>query len=71
MNDTKIWRGNYILTIRVAIALVLVGILPLVFFDSKWLNFWGVLIVLLGLFAFFMAHTLKKKYLQPSQSNLP
>lgn len=63
MNAENQWKQNYLMTIKVALMCILLGLGVISFFDGKWLTFWGRMFVGLGCVAFFFAYTIKKKYL--------
>ncbi len=72
MNETEKWKANHVLTIKVALMCIFLGGVVIFIFDGSWLTFFGSLFVILGFVAFFFTYTIKKKYLQPtnSQTNL-
>lgn len=63
MNEIKQWQENYVMTIKVALMCVLLGLGVFFFFDGKWLTIFGSLFVGLGFVAFFFAYRIKSKYL--------
>lgn len=66
MNDQESWQENYHLTIKLVLMCISLGLGCIFIFDSSWIRFLSSLFVLSGFGLLFMAHKLKKKYLQPS-----